>query len=65
MLPFTIAITTNLSTVYMIESVSLREMQRLHEFAKYEKANEMDYVFVHVGTSSRCTRMCCRQAEQL
>lgn len=33
----------------MIESISLREMQKLHELAKYDNVGEMDYVFVHVG----------------
>lgn len=33
----------------MIESVSLRQMQRLHEIAKYDTAvNGRDYVFIHL-----------------
>lgn len=40
----------------MIESVSLRQMQRLHEIAKYDTAvNGRDFVFVHLTKESSDT----------
>ncbi len=37
----------------MIESVSLRQMQRLHEIARYDTAiNGQDYVYVHITPES-------------